>query len=87
MPKKLNITAATVVKATAGTVWAITASVPGSGVGTVNDAASTGAASATNAIAPVPTTGAAIIFQRGWDCANGIVVVPGTGQTISIDYD
>ena len=80
----LNITSATVVKAAPGQVLTVTVVVAGSAPGTVNDCLTTGAAAASNAIASLP---AAVGSQQlNFPCQVGIVVTPGTGQTIAISY-
>ena len=80
MPWHFNITAATVVKATPGTIMTVSVIVPGSAVGSVNDCATTGAAAASNQLATIPmiadTANGVIEFNNG-ACVTGIVVVPG----------
>jgi len=80
----LNITATTLVKATAGRIAKVSVIVAGSGAGSVYDAASLGAAGAANEIAVIPAT--AGIYNIDFHCANGIVLSPGTGQTLAISY-
>jgi hypothetical protein len=79
-----NITTATVIKALPGRVFRVNVQVAGSTTGTVNDCATTGAAAAANQIAVIPETVGPLVLE--WPCATGIVVVPGTGQTISVSY-
>jgi hypothetical protein len=79
-----NITVATVVKATPGTVISFTVVVAGA-AGTINDCATTGAAAAANQIATTPA--AVGNTQLNFPCSTGIVVVPGAGQTIAINYE
>lgn len=82
----LNITAATVVKATPGAILSVSIVVAGA-AGTLNDCATTGTAAAANEIAALPAAVGTINFGAGgWPCATGIVVVPGAGQTISIAW-
>jgi hypothetical protein len=81
----LNITATTLVKATAGRVAKVSVIVAGSGAGSVYDAATLGAAGSTNEIAVVPNT--AGVYTIDFPCANGIVVSPGTGQTLAISFN
>jgi hypothetical protein len=86
---RLNITSATVVKATAGAVVTATVVVAGSTPGTINDVATTGGAAAANQIASLPNTVGTISLSNStapWPCSTGIVVVPGTGQTVAIEY-
>lgn len=79
-----NITAATVVKATPGTALVVSVVVAGSAAGFVHDAATTGTAAASNAIAVTPAAVGTQILR--FPCSAGIVVAPGTGQTIAIAY-
>ena len=80
----LNLTAATVVKASSGYVSRIVVLVAGSAVGSVNDAATTGAAATANQIFAIPNTVGA--YQISFPVSNGIVVTPGTGQTVAVTY-
>jgi len=79
-----NITATTVVKTTAGRIAKISVIVAGSGAGSVYDAATTGAAGAANEVAVIPAT--AGVVNIDFPVSNGIVVSPGTGQTLAISY-
>jgi len=81
---RLNITAATVVKLGAGRVAKVSVVVAGSAAGSVNDCATTGAAASSNEIAPLPTTAGPI--ELGFAYSTGLVIVPGTGQTIAVSY-
>lgn len=80
----VNITAATVVKASPGVLVRVSVIVAGSAAGTVNDAVTTGAAAAANQIGTIPATLGTYVFE--WPCSAGIVVVPGTGQTLAVAY-
>jgi N-acetylglucosamine kinase-like BadF-type ATPase len=80
----LNITAATVVKATPGRAVMISVIVAGSGAGAVYDHATTSGVGAANEIFIVPDTAGAYLID--WPCLVGIVVAPGTGQTLAISY-
>lgn len=80
----LNITVATVVKAKAGRVCKVSVIVAGSGAGTVNDLATTSGAAAANQLYVVPTT--AGIYELNLPCVNGILIVPGSGQTLAVSY-
>lgn len=80
----LDITAATVVKATPGTLVRISVVVAGSAAGSANDCATTGAAAAANEIAAIPA--AVGVTYLAWPCKVGIVIVPGTGQTLSVSF-
>jgi hypothetical protein len=82
----LNVTTATVIKNGAGTLLGLTVVVAGSATGTVNDVNSN-APTASNemlvipeSVGPIPVPGA------GWPFVNGLLIVPGTGQTIAVVY-
>lgn len=80
----LNITTTTLIKAAPGMLVSFAVTVAGSAAGTINDSATTGAAAASNAMAPTPNT--AGIYYYPAQFKNGLVVVPGTGQTIVVNY-
>jgi len=82
--EKLDITAATVVKATPGTVFRVSVTVAGSAAGSVYDAATTAGDTAANLVASIPASVG--VTDLTWPCATGILVVPGTGQTVSVSY-
>lgn len=82
----LNMTAATLVKSGAGRVGTINVVVGGSAAGAVHDCATTGAASAANKIAVLPQTNPSTI-PLNFPVTLGLVVVPGTGQTITACYE
>lgn len=82
---KLGVTAATVVKASPGTVYNVNVVVAGSAVGSVNDCTTTGAVAASNQIATIPE--AVGNYAIGpFPAFAGIVIVPPTGATVSIAY-
>lgn len=81
---RLNMTAATVVKAAAGRIVKVNVMVAGSGTGSVNNCATTGAVAAANAVFVIPTTVGT--YDVDFPCSTGIVVTPGTGQTIAVSY-
>lgn len=81
---KLNISAATVVKATPCTLFRVNVTTAGSTAGTVYDAATTGGNTAANLIAELPNTVGTYEFE--WPCATGILVDPGTGQVVSVAF-
>lgn len=78
------LTSQTLVTAGAGYLVSFTVNVAGSAAGTVNNSATTGAASASNVIAPTPTTIGT--YHVGSKFSSGLVVSPGTGQTIVVTY-
>jgi hypothetical protein len=80
-----NVTAATAIKAAPGRLMRVSVVTAGSTVGTANDCASTGAAAAANQIATIPN--AVGVIYLDWPCATGIVLVPGTGQVLAVNFD
>lgn len=82
--EKLNVTAATVIKATPGTVFRVSVTTAGSAAGSVYDAATTAGDVAANLVASIPDSVG--VIDLTWPCATGILVVPGTGQTVSVSY-
>lgn len=87
---KLNITAATVVKATSGRlVRIVIGTAPTAGTLSANDCSTTGAVASANQILSVAfgsvVAGSSIVLD--WPCATGIVVNPGTGGVISVSFD
>lgn len=81
----LNITAATVVKASKGRICKVNVLTAGSTVGTVNDVSTTGGAAAGNLVFNIPDTVG--IYDLNFPCSTGIVVVPGTGQVVSVSFN
>jgi hypothetical protein len=81
----LNITSATVVKTGFGKVGKISVTVAGSVAGTVSDVATTGGVAAANLIGVIPNTVG--IYTFNFPALVGIVIVPGTGQTVSVSFD
>lgn len=77
-----GLTAATVVKSSAGRVCVVSVIVGGAGVGTVYDAAATGVTTAP--VYTIPTTAGA--YEVNIATANGIVVAPGSGQTVTVGF-
>jgi hypothetical protein len=80
----LGVTATTQIKVGAGTIATVNVIVAGTTPGTVNDAATTGAAAPANQIASIPNVVG--IYVIGFPFTNGLVVVPGAGQTLSVSY-
>jgi len=58
--------------------------VAGSAPGSVNDCATTGAAATANELAPLPNALGTIDLQFAY--STGLVIVPGTGQTLAVSY-
>ena len=77
-----NITAASLLKIGSGRVAMVSIIVGGSGSGTIYD--TNNAALTNNPIFTIPDT-PGIMFVN-LPVVNGIVVVPGTGQTVSVSY-
>jgi len=83
----LNLTAATLVKGAPGTLLAVSVIVAGSAAGKVNDVATVGGVAAGNQILAVPNAvGPMNGLSRGLSFSNGLVVTPGTGQTVAVFY-
>jgi len=80
----LGVTADALVKVGFGRVFAVTVVVAGSGVGGVYDADSVAHAAAGNQIYITPQAVGTVILS--WPCGSGIVVKPGSGQTIAVSY-
>ena len=80
----LNISAATVIKLTPGTLFTINVNTAGSAAGTAYDATTVGGNTAANLIADIPNVVGSISLK--WPCANGILIVPGTGQVLSVAF-
>lgn len=80
----LNITAGTVISTNAGFVGRVCVIVAGSGNGAIYDTAVLSGTVAANQIMAIPT----VIATTSVDLpvANGIAVVPGTGQTLAVFY-
>ena len=86
----LNNTAPAVIKAGQGRIGKVIVVAPGSGSGafTINDAATTGAAAASNVVWSLPYNStlnvAGQVFDVDFPCANGITLsaVPGAGSPI-----
>lgn len=81
----LNISTATVVKASSGRLVRINVVTAGTTAGTANDTTTTGGAAASNEIFSIPNTIG--VYFLDWPITNGIVIVPGTGQVIAVSYN
>lgn len=79
-----GITAATVVKNKGGRVVRISVTVAGSTAGSVNNANSISSATAANALWVIPNTVG--VYDVSLPAPNGIIVTPGTGQTVAISW-
>lgn len=78
------ITSSTLVFAGAGTLVSITSLVAGTTTGYVYDSATTGGASSSNYISPAGNMLG--VLPCGHNFNNGLVVIPGTGQTLAVTY-
>lgn len=88
---KLNITTATVIKASAGRICKVSV-ITAATAGTfgIYDAATTGSAATTNAVYPVSTASwpaAGTFLSLDFPCLTGIVVNPGTGGVVAVSFD
>ena len=82
----LNITAATVVQTVAAGAQRIVRFVvtTAGAAGALYDASTTGGASAASLIAVMPATVG--IYDLNFPVASGVLVVPGSGQVVSVSY-
>ena len=80
----LSVTVQTVVKASPGRIVRVDVAVAGSGAGSVNDAATIAGIATSNLIAAIPAVVGPIWLD--WPCQAGIVVTPGSGQTLTIAF-
>lgn len=78
-----NITAATALRTTGGArLVSVSVVVTSTGAGGAFDAAATGTGTAGRQIAAIPATVG--VYPVNWPpCQSGIVIVPGTGQTLA----
>ena len=81
---KLNITTPTVVKATQGSLIRVSVVVAGTAAGGVFDANTTNGNVVGNQTYVIPNTVGN--YPQEWPMLTGILVVPGTGQTVSVSY-
>jgi hypothetical protein len=81
-----NITSSTLVKSGPGRVFTVTTVVSGSTATTANDAATTGAAAASNQIGTVAANSTVPVLFGGVPFSNGLVIVPGTGATVAVSF-
>lgn len=77
-----GLTAATVVKAAAGRLARVSVIVAGSATGTVYDGATTSATTKPLYVIPM-TVG---VVEVNLPASFGVLVVPGTGQTVTVSY-
>lgn len=89
-----RVTSATIAAAS-GTTLIVTGSgrlvnysitVKGSGAGTIYNALSTTSAAASNALLTTTATQEVGVYSAGLHFSNGLVVTPGTGQSLNVTY-
>jgi hypothetical protein len=81
----LNVSAATVIKAAPGTVGTVSVVTAGSSVGGVYDLAVTTGYDAANQVGTIPEAVGTYPFFS-FPCFAGILIVPGTGQVVSVSF-
>lgn len=79
-----TVTSATLIYAGAGYLVNFAVVVAGTGDGAINNAVSTNAAAANNVLCTTTTTVG--VYPVGQAFTNGLVIVPGTGQSINVTY-
>lgn len=79
-----TVTGATLVIAGTGKILNFCVTVAGTANGTINDAATTGAAAAANVLAATPNTVG--VTECDLMFTDGIVISPGTGQSVNVTY-
>lgn len=80
----LTVTAQTVVVTGSGYLVNFAVIVAGSAAGTINNAQTAALAGATNALCGTPTTIG--VYPCGQVFTDGLVITPGTGQSINVTY-
>jgi hypothetical protein len=81
---KINITTDTLVQAGKGRIVKVIIVVAGTTAGSIHDAKTVAAAGASNRLLPIPNTLG--LTDVGFPVNDGIVIKPGTGQTVAISY-
>lgn len=79
-----TVTAQTVIATGSGRLVSISVVVAGTAAGTINNAQTAALSAASNALVSIPTTIG--VYQCGCAFTNGIVVTPGTGQSVNVTY-
>lgn len=80
-----TVTSSALVVAASGTLISFSVVVPGTASGLIHNSATTGGAAAGNAMTLTPTTGGVFVTGQ-MKFSNGLVIVPGTGQSINVTY-
>ena len=78
------ITTATVLKQSSGRVSSVVVITPGSSTGAIYDSSAT--ATTTNPVWTIPETATAEPYVVNMPCDAGILVVPGTGQSVTVSW-
>lgn len=81
----LDVTAATVIKASPGRVYTVSVVTAGTTAGAVYDSILTTGNTVANQIGAIPDVAGPLNFNA-FPCVNGIVVVPGAAQVLSIAW-
>lgn len=81
----LNITAATIVKPINGRILRFQVLVAGTTPGAAYDSVSTSGNTVANQVGVAPNTVGSYLIDH--PCVNGLVVIPGAGQTLAVTYD
>ena len=81
---RLNITAASVVKPTPGTIFTVNVNVLGTSTGSIHDCAAVADATAANLVAVIPEAVGSYSFT--FPCATGIVVTPGAAHVLGVAF-
>lgn len=79
-----TVTSQTLTVTGSGRLVSISVIVAGTTNGTVNNAQSTGGVTAANALCAIPNTIG--VYQCGCAFTAGLVVTPGTGQSVNVTY-
>lgn len=82
--RALNLTSATLVKGSHGFVVRVSVNATSSTAGAIYDSATVAGAASSNLIAVIPATVGTYAIE--FPAVNGIVVSPGTGQTVAVSY-
>lgn len=82
--RTLNITANTVIKASNGNIATVSIVAAGSAAGTIHDADTVAAATTSNVVSALPAVAGPLVIN--FPVTSGIVVKPGTGQTIAVSW-
>lgn len=81
-----TVTTSTLIFTGAGRLVNYSITVKGTGAGTIYNASTTGTTAAGNALVVTTATQEVGVYQVGVHFTNGLVVSPGTGQSINVTY-